>query len=131
MKNLKNALFVATMVAGFSLVYSVRAQSKPAGEDGVAGSPRARQVLNEGRASTPLKAPAPLVTTACRTPGVKGIAASPRVRQILAERKGIPSKAPLEVASSGTASPKPIAASPRVRQQLHQHGAELMIAPVK
>jgi hypothetical protein len=59
MKTNRMALMVATAFAAFTLAGAATAQYRPAGDDGIAASPKVRQALNERKASA-----APVVATA-------------------------------------------------------------------
>lgn len=133
MKNLNRILFAAALAASFSLANNASAQFKPATDDGIAASPKVRQMLNERTAvAGPIvSAPAPMVTY--RNPA-DGVAASPKVLQRLAERQVVVSGAPAADAASAAYRPTGadgITASPKLREQLRERGTPIVIAPLK
>lgn len=136
-----NQILFATILAGtIALASSASAQYRAIGDDGIAASPKVRQMLNERQAAkaaslASAKSTTPTVASAgYRATGDDGITASPKVRQMLAERKVVVTGAPsAEVASAGyrAVGADGIAASPKLRQQLDQRNATIMVAPVK
>ena len=133
MKNLSRVLSVAAVAATLSLANNASAQYKPTGNDGIAASPKVRQMLNE-RAAAWASVSVPAATVTYRTPALEGVTASPKVRQMLAERKGgVSGASAVEVA---TAAYRPtgtdgITASPKLREQLNERSAPILIAPLK
>lgn len=133
-------LFGATLAAVLSSAGQANAQFKVNEEDGIAASPKFRQMLNERKASQAAAVTAKHNSAATyvshRAGGSDGIAASPRMRQMLEEKR-----ASAHVAKSGNdggrwVGYKPvgkdgIAASPKFRQQLDERGGAIIIAPVK
>jgi len=103
MKALNQILFAAVLVATLSLSSNASAQYKINEEDGIAASPRVRQMLNERKTSAVAAA---LVSNYHATTTVAS--AGLRVR----ENDGI-------------------AASPKLRQQLNERPVIIMVAPVK
>jgi hypothetical protein len=133
MKNLNSILFAAAVSATLSLASNASAQFKPAAGDGIAASPKVRQMLNERAARARVAPVIPSVTVTYRTPGV-GVTASPRVRQMLNEQTVVISQTPsTEVAAVGyrPRAADGIAASPRLRQQLNERSSPIIIAPLK
>lgn len=132
MKNLNKILLVAAFAAMFSLANRASAQYRAVGEDGIAGSPKLRQFLNERRtvASTPSTT---VVSVGYNAVGEDGIAASPKLRQFLNERRPVASAPSTAVASVGyqPTGKDGITASPRLRQQLNERGTQFMVAPLK
>jgi hypothetical protein len=137
MKSLNKVLFATAVAAGLSLAQSASAQCKPTGDDGIAASPRVRQILNES--TTPMCCSggrcAQITTRVSVWDPSVGVTASPKVREMLASQKRVVVlDAPATV--TGNASYRPtgddgITASPRVRQQLDERAPSLMVAPVK
>ncbi len=132
-------LFAGAIAAILSFAGQARAQYKINEDDGIAASPKVRQMLNERKAS---QAAAALSKSGAATgfyagyrpAGSDGIAASPRTRQMLDEQRA--SRVVASQESTAVAGYRPvgndgITASPRVRQQLNERGGVLMIAPVK
>ena len=122
----------------------VSAQSQLSGSDGIAASPRARQMLNERKAINENKGMfigvlkdsdgACCNGTACVTKEGKPIAASPRVTQMLSERPV--RQVETVTTSAGVAGYRAtgadgITASPRLRQQLDERRQAVEIAPLK
>src|SRR6266568_1847101 len=105
------------------------------GDDGVAASPRMRQILNE-RSAVP--SPASARDAGYKVIGDDGIAASPKMRQMLSER-------PVAVGGTGggvepmfsrdagykAVGDDGIAASPKMRQILDGQKPRFEIAPLK
>src|SRR5437588_39121 len=87
---MKNKISLLTMAAATLLVSAaspIKAQT--VGEDGIAASPRVRQILNERRASNDAACTYPEVSSfrdaGYRAIGDDGIAASPKMRAMLNE----------------------------------------------
>ena len=134
MKNLNKILFAAAIATTFSLANNANAQFKPTTDDGIAASPKVRQMLNEKAVAARPTLSVPVVGVIYRTPALAGVTASPKVHQMLAQRKVVVSGTPsAEVASAGyrATGPDGITASPKLRQQLDERGTQIMIAPLK
>src|SRR5438093_11998472 len=103
------------------------------GADGIAASPRMRQMLNEQKA---VVNPDPARDAGYKVVGDDGIAASPRMRQILSERQvavggtggGVAASPPGNVGYKAVGDDG-IAASPRMRQILNEQKPRFEIAP--
>src|SRR5262245_32497216 len=65
MKSIRIPLTIATALAALTLTTAANAQYKPVGDDGIAASPKVRQMLNEHKASA---VPAVAVTPAMACP---------------------------------------------------------------
>lgn len=133
MKNMNRITFAAAVAASLSLIASASAQFKPVEEDGIAASPKIRQMLNERKADAN-PAPAEGGSVGYQATGRDGITAPPSVRQRLSERKVITSTPSTAFASVGyqATGEDGITASPKVRQQLNERGGTpVMIAPLK
>ncbi len=134
-------LFAAALATTLSIASQADAQFKVNEDDGIAASPRVRQMLNElkaSRAAAAVSQNAPTIGfyAGYRAVGSDGIAASPKVRQMLDEQRASSVVTTRPQESTVVAGYRPvgtdgIAASPRVRQQLNERGGALMIAPVK
>jgi pyruvate/2-oxoglutarate dehydrogenase complex dihydrolipoamide acyltransferase (E2) component len=143
MKTINQFFLIGTLAATFTLVSSASAQSQMAGDDGIAASPKVRQMLNEQKSLTrPASAkgaqttPAAVASIGYRTASDDGIAASPKVRQMLNERNAVVSapSASSEVAWQGyrATGADGITASPKLRQQLNERTSpQVFIAPLK
>jgi hypothetical protein len=139
MTKLNQILFTVAVAGTISLANSASAQYRAVGDDGIAASPKVRQMLNERQAAKAASLAsanhtAPTVASAgYRTTGDDGIAASPRVRQMLNEQKGSTVVIPpsTAIATYRAVGADGIAASPKLRQQLDQRNATIMVAPVK
>jgi len=133
MKNTMNLMAlagVALLAAPLGL-----ANAQTVGDDGVAASPRMRQILNERAA---VANPAPARDAGYKAIGDDGIAASPKMRAMLNERPvavgGVGNAT--QVVSGRDAGYKPvgddgIAASPKMRQILNEQRRSFEIAPLK
>ena len=133
MKNLNTVLFTAALAATVSLAANASAQLKPAADDGIAASPKVRQMLDERAAAAQATLSAP-VRVAYHTPETQDVTASPKVLQSLAERKGVVSTTPVvEMATTGyrPTGADGITASPKLRAQLDERGPAIIIAPLK
>jgi hypothetical protein len=133
MTNLNKVLFATALAATISLATNASAQYRPTDGDGIAASPKVRQMLNERAAATRVVPATPTVTVTYRNPA-EGLTASPKARQMLAERKVVITGAPaMEVAAARytPASPDGITASPKVRSQLNERPTTILIAPLK
>ena len=128
MKNLSNILSVAVLAGMFSLANRVNAQY--IGEDGIAASPKLRQMLNERKSGSTTTSQS---VASVSTPSEDRIALSPRARQMLNESRVVASTSSTATASAGyqLKGEDGITASPKGRQQLNERGAHFMVAPVK
>ena len=134
-------LFAAVIATTLSLASQANAQFKANEGDGIAASPKVRQMLNERKASQVAAALSKNTSTTgtvatYRTGGPDGIVASPKLRQMLNEQRAskilaTPAQESNLVAGYRAVGNDGIAASPRVRQQLNERGGALMVAPVK
>ena len=134
MKNLNSILVAAALAAMFSLASTASAQYKTDGDDGIAASPKVRQLLKERAVAANPAVSGRVIAVTYRTPGLEGVTASPKVRQLLAERKVVVTGAPVsEVASVGyrPTGADGVTASPKVRQQLDERNAPIFIATLK
>jgi len=142
MKTLNQILSAAVLVTTISLASNASAQYKINEEDGIAASPRVRQMLNERKASAAVAALASKnhATTTVASAGFRvtqndGIAASPKTRQLLNEQArrstAIPSSTAVASAGYKATGADGITASPRLRQQLNEQSVTIMVAPVK
>jgi hypothetical protein len=137
--NKLNSLLIAVAVAGtLGVAVNASAQSQLSGGDGIAASPKVRQMLNERKAALEAaSAPSSVVVSspAPRATSQGAIAASPKVRQMIAEGKPVTGPTTPAVASSSVgyqaAGEDRITASPKLREQLNQRGGSFMIAPIK
>ncbi len=133
MKNLNSILFAAAIAATFSLANNASAQFKPTTDDGIAASPKVRQMLNERAAAARVATVTSSVMVTYRNPA-DGVTASPKVRQMFAERKVVVSGAPTTEVASAVYNPTGadgVTASPKLRQQLDERSTQIIIAPLK
>jgi len=122
MKTTNQILLAAAMAAGLALATSATAQNNTPG-DGIAASPKARQMLNE-------RAMANVTTTASAKACCErsDLAASPKAGQSLAEQNKCcvaPTIGTVASANDG------ITASPKLREQLNDRPVKFQIAPLK
>src|SRR5437867_3773852 len=89
MKNTKSLLIAAAAIALFASAGQSRAQA--VGDDGIAASPKLRQMLNEKKTACCM--PRAQVTTATTAPA-PAVTASPRVQQMLRDGAPAPAHAP-------------------------------------
>jgi hypothetical protein len=129
MKNLSKIMFVAALAASFSLVNQASAQYRAVGDDGIAASPKVREMLDQRKAAANTPA-APTVVVTQTTH--KSITASPRATELL-ERNTVVST-PAVVSTSGGYQPTGsdgITASPKARQMIDEQHKQFMVAPLK
>jgi hypothetical protein len=134
MKTTNRLLFAVALTATISFANSVVAdvQFKPVGDDGIAASPKVRQMLNETRVRGAHIAV--VATTAPAAIETQTIFASPKVRQTFPERsaQGASMAAELGGVSYNSTGSDGITASPKLRQQLNDTGTSpIIIAPLK
>lgn len=130
MKILNRILFAAATAASLTLASSAFAQYQPVGNDGIAASPKLRQMLNDTSVRVaPAHASAAVAGVCCED---NNIVASPKVRQTLAAQPKCCGATPKDTLASTTAQPNDgIFASPKLRQQLNERPQQFQIAPVK
>jgi hypothetical protein len=128
MKNSNRLLIAAAALALFASAGQIKAQSQAVGDDGIAASPKVRQVLNERKA----RAAAPQQVTINQIAPETTVAASPKVQQMLNERTraAVPQVGP-ETASYRATGSDGITASPKVRAMLDEHRQTIEFAPLK
>lgn len=136
MKVLNQLLIAAVVATTLSLAANASAQYKINEDDGIAASPKLRQMLNERKASANASLVASKHYTANTVASANdGIAASPRTRQMIEERKRSATTvaSSTAVASAGyrATGADGVTASPRLRQQLNERSGAVMLAPVK
>jgi len=128
MKNSNRLLVAAVALALFVSAGQIKAQSQAVSDDGIAASPKVRQMLNERKASgaTPQQ-----VTINQIVPQTK-IAASPKVQQMRNERMpaSVLQVGP-ETAGYRAKGSDGITASPKARAMLDEHRQTVEIAPLK
>ena len=126
----QNKLVIVTVTAIAALfITQAKAQYRAVGDDGIAASPKVRQMLNARARSAATTQAAPAVASVgYRAVGADGIAASPKVRQALNERERSATVVPTStaVASVGyrAVGDDGIAASPKLRGQLNQRSRQ-------
>jgi pyruvate/2-oxoglutarate dehydrogenase complex dihydrolipoamide acyltransferase (E2) component len=127
-----NKITRTVLGSGLALAAILIATFNAAAGDGIAASPKVRQMLNERAAKASVAPVIPSVTVTYSKPR-DGVAASPRVRQMLNEQSVVISQMPsTEVAAVGyPRGADGIAASPRLRQQLNERSSPIIIAPLK
>ena len=126
MNTMNRILSVAAIAT--ALLFVTQAKTQAANSDGIAASPKVRQMLNERNASFSVVA-----TPATPTRGDSGyLAASPKLSQMLAERTGSSAVTSAALASASTSSlDDGIAASPKLREQLRERALAFQVAPIK
>jgi hypothetical protein len=127
-----NLILLAAVSITASFLTQAQAQYRVNEPDGIAASPKVRQMLNERKATwTTVSATNPRVVA--QTPSEPGIAASPKVSQFLAEQKAnqqamkaLATPVPFQPAETG------IAASPRVQKEINERTTpSVQVAPLK
>lgn len=134
MKNIKVILSIAALGGMFGFSQQVSAQYLAVGSDGIAASPKGRQMLKQTRTvqSAPSATGAPVGYSAV---GSDGMAASPKARQVLEASRTVASAPSTPVVSVGysASGADGLAASPKGRAQLNESSGRipLMVAPAK
>lgn len=139
---LQNRLLIVTVAAmGAMFATQARAQLRTGTDDGIAASPKVRQMLDERARSAAVSRSAPRVASTTvasvgyRAVGEDGIAASPKVRQMLDEQKrnkGVTGPSGAGAWAGYRAAGKDgIAASPKVRQRLDERARQFVAAREK
>ena len=129
MKNTSRFLVAAAALALFASAGQTKAQSQLSSDDGIAASPKVRQMLEERKARA-MVAPQIVVQ---QTAPQDNVAASPKVQQLRNEQMA---RAYSQPASVETAVYKPtgsdgITASPKLRSLLNERQQTIEIAPLK
>ena len=128
MKNPYRLLIAAAALALFASAGQIKAQSQAVSADGIAASPKVRQMLNERKAreAAPQQVTINLITSQAT------IAGSPKVQQMRNERMPAPVlQTGRETAGYRPTGPDGITASPKVRQMLDEHPQTVEVAPLK
>lgn len=112
------------------------AQSQAVGDDGIAASPKVRQMLNERKARSAATGTRSSAQVAgYKATGDDGITASPKLRQMLDERKAAAAASATgstaQVAGYKATGDDGIAASPKLRQMLDERRHVVEVAPLK
>ena len=127
-----NLIILAAVTITASFLTQAQAQYRVNEPDGIAASPKVRQMMNERKAPVIIVAPVS-PTVVVQTSPEPGIAASPKVSQFLAEQRAnresmnvvVPSVEP-QPAQTG------IAASPRVQKEMNERTPPVIqVAPLK
>lgn len=128
MKHSNRLLIAAAALALFVSAGQSQAQYRAVGDDGIAASPKVRQMLNEQKA----RAAATQQVTINRIVPQTTIAASPKVQQMLKEQMRAPGpQLGPETAGYKATGSDGVTASPKVRQMLDEHRQTVEIAPLK
>ena len=133
---MKNTNYLVTLTAVTLLLASTapsKAQYKAVGDDGIAASPKVRQMLSERKARA--IAPASTAQVVCCKPVSEyTIVASPKVRQMLNEQaaaKAASTGAITQVVGYKAVGDDGIVASPKLREMLKERSPAIQIAPLK
>ena len=132
MKNANRFIIAAAALALFASAGQIQAQSLAVGDDGIAASPKVRQMLNEWNARIAAQAAAPQATA---QPAARqdNVAASPKVQQLRKEqmtRVAAPRPA-VETAGYRATGSDGITASPKARAMLDERRQTVEVAPLK
>jgi hypothetical protein len=135
MKKLNQILAAAVFATTLSLGFNAEAQYKVIQDDGIAASPKLRQILNERKLAKSVTDRNADFAVNQQRAMEDGIAASPKVRQSLNEQKAR-ARGNSQTAAIASVGYKPtgsdgITASPRTRQQINERTASVLIAPVQ
>jgi hypothetical protein len=121
-------LSVFSATALFALTGSAQTSYSVVGDNGIAASPKLRQMLNDRKASGSGGSD---LMASYHAVGSDGIAASPKVRQSLTDRGASGSSSDASQAAYAAVGSDGIAASPKLRQMLNEQGGRFQIAPVR
>jgi len=130
---MKSNLVVLSVVVGLSATIGQGwAQSQASGPNGIAGSPKVLQMLNERSARITSSTGTPVVSSTVSRGEV--VAGPPKVQQMLRERTM--ATTPALFTGPAVAGYKPtgddgITASPKLRQILDERTASTQVAPLK
>ena len=128
----KNLILFASIIVTGSFISQAQAQYRVTENDGIAASPKVRQMMNERQANfTSVSVANPAVVV--QTSSAPAIAASPKVSQFLAEQRANQAalKAPTVYMQPESAQTG-IAASPRVQKEISERTTPaIQIAPLK
>ncbi|HWQ91905.1 MAG TPA: hypothetical protein VN673_09555 [Clostridia bacterium] len=135
MKKLNQIFAAAVFATTLSLGFSAEAQYKVIQDDGIAASPKLRQMLNERKFAKAVTVRNAEFAVSQQRAMKDGIAASPKVRQSLNEQKAR-ARDNSQVSAVASVGYKPtgsdgITASPRTRQQINERTPSVLVAPVK
>jgi hypothetical protein len=121
---MKTFLMALTMAAALAPATQLQAQYKHNGADGVAASPKLREMLESRR--TVASAPATVITVN------DGIVASPKLRERLDSEKTIPtSTSAMAIDLAHPQNTDVVVASPKLREQMGTRSPRFEIAPIK
>ena len=132
MKTTNHFLVAGAALGLLASAGQANAQYQAVGDDGIAASPKVRQMLNERRARTSSIAVAPQVAT-YQGGTSDNVAASPKVEQMRREQKAVVAapRSTLNVAGYRATGDDGITASPKVRTMLDERRQAVEIAPLK
>jgi len=132
MKNTNRFLIGAAALALLASAGQANAQYQAVGDDGIAASPKLRQMLNEQKARTAMPAVEPQVNT-YQGGTSDNVAASPKVQEMRKEQKAVaaaPRAIPNIVGYRATGDDG-VTASPKVRAMLDERRPSVEVAPLK
>jgi hypothetical protein len=121
MKNIDKLLFVAALATSFGLASRAGAQYRIDTEDGIAASPKLRQMMDDRNSAAIIVVPPATPNVPVTDPNLpEGVAASPKIEQMQSNQLV---ESPVVADETGpvgyqAAGPDGIAASPKLRQQL-------------
>jgi len=115
MKPKSNLLILAVLALSFAAAVECPAQYQAVGAEGIAASPKGREILNE---RSTLRGTAENRSVSHSSVGADGIAASPKVRAMLEAKKVVPASAGNRAVSYSTVDKEGIAASPKGRAMI-------------
>ncbi len=124
-------LLAATITIVLGPLNHAAAQAQMSGPNGLAASPKVRQMLSERPAKSSEATVAAPVTQA-RNQRTSALAASPKVQQMMQDNaKSTVADATANVVASNRGNVDGIAASPKVRAQMDERSVRFQIAPLK
>ena len=128
MKMIKALCSVATLAIAVTMAGQARGQYQPAGDDGIAASPKLRQMLNDQRTTAPETA-----VWYQRSSEPQTVVVAPTTRDTVETPTSVVVS---ETAMEGTVSYQPtgpdgITASPKLRQQLNDYPSHFEVAPLR
>ena len=134
MKKTNHLIFLAAVSLIFASAVPSKAQYKPVGDDGIAASPKLRQMLNERATRLAVTSQSTSRVVGYKPLGDDGITASPKLREILNERAArltATSESGSRVVGYKPVGKDGITASPKLRELLDERAGTIQIAPLK
>jgi hypothetical protein len=131
MKKMNRILLTAAVTVVLGSLSQATAQSQMSGPNGLAASPKVRQMVSERPTQLTVSAPGVLPVSA-QSAHSGMLAASPRVQQMARDNaKSEVAGGTQAVVASNQRNADGIAASPKLREQMNERSMRFQIAPLK